>query len=154
MDFTAKIKQAMQDLDNGYNCAQSVFRQFCEEFGLSKDFGTRVSAGFGTGLKMARTCGALSGGVMAIGLMHGNTSEDCDAKENLNDLIIQFIAYFKEAYQTTDCRDLLGIDISKPGNRMKARESGVMDKMCPQCITTAIGIIQKIEENIDNQLNS
>ncbi len=51
-----------------YNCAQSVLLPFAQDAGLTEEQALRVSANFGSGMKMAATCGAITGGLMALGL--------------------------------------------------------------------------------------
>ena len=38
----------------GYNCAQSVFGAFCEDYGISFDTGVLLSGGFGGGFARRR----------------------------------------------------------------------------------------------------
>ena len=51
-----------------YNCAQSVAVPFAEAVGISEDTACRMAANFGGGMKMASTCGALTGALMVLGL--------------------------------------------------------------------------------------
>lgn len=147
MDYQQKKEQALKDLECGYNCAQSVLRQFSQEYGLQKELSTRIASGFGGGLRMAKTCGAVSGAIMTIGLMYGfENAEELARREKINRITIQFLDWFKQKFGTTECKDLLGIDVTLPGNRQIAEESGIMERMCPDCIGTAIDIISEIVE--------
>ena len=58
---------------NGYNCAQAVILGYCQGLGLDADSAVKVAAGFGGGMRMAGTCGALTGAFMAIGLKYAST---------------------------------------------------------------------------------
>jgi C_GCAxxG_C_C family probable redox protein len=141
-DFEKKKLRAVTDLSNGFNCAQAVFRQFSEDYGLPESISLKIASGFGGGLKMAKTCGAVSGAIMSLGLIYGyDNLEDLDKKDSMNGITLQFLNDFKNIFKTTDCKDLLGIDVSLPGNRQKAQESGVMARMCPDCVVTAIELI-------------
>ena len=51
-----------------YNCAQSVLLPFAETFGMSEDEVMRIAVHFGRGMKMGSVCGAVTGGLMALGL--------------------------------------------------------------------------------------
>ncbi len=54
------------------NCAQSVLIPFCEDFGLDSPTALRLADGFGGGIAgKGRTCGAVTGGIMALGLYFG-----------------------------------------------------------------------------------
>ena len=79
------------------NCAQAVLETFAAECGLSGEQAHNLGAHFGNGMKMGSTCGAITGGLMVIGLMGGG--EPCRK---------EFIDSMKRDHENmTDCRDLL-----------------------------------------------
>ena len=51
-----------------YNCAQSVVLPFAESLGISGEIALGFAEGFGGGMKRASVCGAITGGIMALGL--------------------------------------------------------------------------------------
>ena len=51
-----------------YNCAQSVLLPFAPDAGMSEEDAFRLAANFGGGMQMGGTCGAFTGGMMALGL--------------------------------------------------------------------------------------
>lgn len=51
-----------------YNCAQSVLLPFAPDAGLSEEAAYQVAANFGGGMKIGSVCGAITGGLMALGL--------------------------------------------------------------------------------------
>ena len=53
-----------------YNCAQSVLLPFAPDAGVTEETAYLLSANFGAGMKRASVCGAITGGLMALGL-HG-----------------------------------------------------------------------------------
>ena len=55
-----------------YNCAQAVFLPFAEEAGISEEQALGVAANFGAGMRRGATCGAITGGLMALGLLGRN----------------------------------------------------------------------------------
>lgn len=55
-----------------YNCAQSVLLPFAGAAGLSEETLYALSANFGAGMKMASVCGAITGGLMVLGLFGVN----------------------------------------------------------------------------------
>ena len=50
------------------NCAQSVVVPFAEAAGIPDETAMRFADGFGGGMKRASVCGAITGGIMALGL--------------------------------------------------------------------------------------
>ena len=56
-----KKELALEYHKRGYNCAQAVACAFCEEFGISEAEMYKIAEGFGLGMGMMDTCGALTG---------------------------------------------------------------------------------------------
>lgn len=52
-----------------YNCAQAVFAPFAERVGLSFEQACAVADGFGGGMRTGSVCGALTGALMALGVL-------------------------------------------------------------------------------------
>ena len=73
-------EKAMQRFGTGgLLCAETVLNTIAEEAGLQSAIIPKIATGFCSGL--ARTggmCGAVSGGIMALGLIYGRDSEDQD----------------------------------------------------------------------------
>ena len=51
-----------------YNCGQSVVIPFAKDAGLTEEQAMGVCANFGGGLKRASACGAITGGLVVLGL--------------------------------------------------------------------------------------
>ena len=93
----------------GYNCAQSVLTSCREYTGLDDQTALAVSAGLGGGCRCDEICGAVSGGVMALGLSNPFTdAKDLDAKERIATLAKSFTAAFRERFGCLRCAELKG----------------------------------------------
>lgn len=123
MDYSG---QAGAFFKQGYNCAQSVLMAFAETYGLPPEQAAQVAAGFGGGMGgLGRTCGAVSGGLMALGLARGFVIPgDKIAKDETYALARRFQARFTERFGVLDCKILLGADISTPEGLAQARAEG------------------------------
>ena len=94
------------------NCAQAVLCAFREETGINDETAMKIATGFAGGLKDLEACGAVTGAIMALGLIAGQTSDnDTTAKQKASDLTIEFNNRFKEKYGSIVCRDLKDRDI-------------------------------------------
>ena len=51
-----------------YNCAQAVVVPFAEEAGLSEQMAMAICSNFGRGMKRAAACGAITGGLVVLGM--------------------------------------------------------------------------------------
>ena len=63
-----RAKELRSGAVGNYNCAQAVLIPFAEELGMDASTAARLAQNFGTGMKMGSTCGAVTGGLMALGL--------------------------------------------------------------------------------------
>lgn len=66
--YLDRAKELRNDPSVHYNCAQAVLAAFGPGAGLSEADACRVAANFGSGMKMGETCGAVTGGLMVLGL--------------------------------------------------------------------------------------
>ncbi len=62
---------AVQKFLDGNSCSQAVLTQYCEMAGLEKTSALKIASGFGAGMQMGKTCGALSAAYMILGLLLG-----------------------------------------------------------------------------------
>lgn len=138
-------EQAGAFFQQGYNCAQAVLLAFAETYGLSPEQAAQTAAGFGGGMgRLGRTCGAVSGGLMVIGLAQGITAPgDRAAKEAVYALARQFQARFAGRFGSLDCKDLLGADISTPEGYAQARAEGRF-ALCTVFVQGAAAILTEI----------
>ncbi|MEX1376857.1 MAG: C-GCAxxG-C-C family protein [Eubacteriales bacterium] len=103
-----KAKLAMEYFSNpNTNCAQATFCAFCDEAKISKEMAMKIATGFGGGLRDKEACGAVTGAIMALGLILGQKDEnDLESKQLASDLTIEFNKKFKEKHGSIVCRDL------------------------------------------------
>jgi C_GCAxxG_C_C family probable redox protein len=125
-----------------FNCAQTVFSLYAEEMGLSEEIALKIASGFGGGMACAETCGAVTGSYMVIGMRHGFSVSDPQAKAATKQKILQFNERFREKHGSLICRELTGYDISTPEGSAAATESGVFTRKCPNFIKSACEILE------------
>lgn len=138
-----KARAAMARYDAGYNCAQSVLGAFAQELGLDSELAHKLSSCFGGGMRMGATCGALSGALMVIGLAMGYSEVNQTAKELTEQHCLSFIARWKEVIGDTNCKGILGLDVSIPEQRQKGRDEGVFARYCPNCIEQSVEMLEE-----------
>ncbi len=128
-----------------YNCAQAVFAALADEVGLDEETALRVAAAFGGGVgRSGLTCGAVTGAMLAIGLKHGRTRpEDEESRERTYRLVHQLVRRFRDRHGSIVCRELIGVDMSKPGWRELAKERNT-STLCNGFIRDAVGIAEEM----------
>ena len=116
-------EKAVGNFKTGYNCAQSVFLAFAEDFGFDKETALKLSSSFGGGMgRLREVCGAVSSMFAIAGLKEGYVSPDDDVLKAKHYEFIQNLAEkFKQKYGTIICRELLelpeGADSPIPSKR-------------------------------------
>lgn len=145
-NIMANPERAEDHFLNDFNCAQSVLSVFCEEMNLPEETGLKIACGFGGGMsRYSRTCGAVTGGIMAISLKHGRTrAEDSDAQEKTYAAVQEFVRRFEEINESSICRDLIDCDLNTPEGLNKAHESGITKTLCPKLVKSAVEILNDI----------
>lgn len=121
-------KRAEGLFDSGMFCAESVLQAVAEQAGMESPLIPRIATGFCSGL--ARTkgmCGAVSGGVMALGLLFGrdNAGVTVDATYVK---IREFLEAFKKQYGSDNCFEITGYDLGTEDGRLMFKESGTRDR--------------------------
>lgn len=90
-----------------YNCAQAVIAAYAAECGISEGKAYQLGAHFGGGMKMAATCGAITGALMVIGMLGGG-----------DDAYRRFMAAMKAGHDgLTNCGDLLKKNAGAGGSK-------------------------------------
>lgn len=141
--MTEAERNAREYLTSGYNCAQSVLKAVLEEKGMFFDEAMSLSSGFGGGIAgEGRTCGAVTGAIMAIGALNGLHGEDVvQAKKRTYEISSMLIERLKEKFKTTQCYELIGVDMKDPEAKKAARDRGVFSDQCSEFVATAVGIV-------------
>lgn len=85
----------------GNNCAQCVLKSCSGYTGLEDTTAEAVANGFGGGLRSGEICGAISGGVMAIGL-----AAEKKGLKKINPIITEYVNEFREKYGHVRCVEL------------------------------------------------
>ncbi len=108
-----------------YNCAQAVFIPFAEQKGITPETANAITQNFGAGMRMGQTCGAITGGLMALGLY--GLGEPSDSGE--------FFCRMKALHEgRTQCKELLAEEVKCPADKK------------PHCDTMVYEAVQAVEE--------
>ena len=141
----SKSQHAAERLKAGCNCAQSVLGEFADALGLDLDLADRVACGFGGGMGgTGGACGAVTGGVMTIGLVICDAeSGENPSMEKIDATVQAFVRQFEAEHGSTLCRDLLGCDVSSPEGLAEAQERGLFAERCPKLVGYAVDLLQR-----------
>ena len=106
-----RVQKAEELFKSGYNCSQSVIGAVCDDLGLDFDTAMKLSEGFGGGMgRMRLTCGAVSGMVMAVGMVMSRGNADGDTRAEVYAKVHELADKFSAENGTIICSQLLGLD--------------------------------------------
>jgi C_GCAxxG_C_C family probable redox protein len=142
------IDIALDQMFSGFNCSQAILSAFSQQFDLPVEMALRIAAPFGAGIgRMGRTCGAVSGAFMVIGLKYGNVwAEDQISKEKAYQVARLFAERFQARLGSLECRELLGYDLSKPEELQLIREMGLFQIRCPELVRASVEVLAELVE--------
>lgn len=97
--------------ESGYYCGESVLLAIAEGKGIESDFIPRIATGFCSGVaRTCGTCGAVSGGIMAISLFLGRDHKDESVVESYT-AVRKLLQMFERTFGSINCRQLIGCDL-------------------------------------------
>ncbi len=141
-----RSEQAKELFLTGYNCAQAVVLSFADDLKFSKELAQKMAAGFGGGMgKQQKTCGAITGAIMVLGILKGEKVNNNDelksqAYGSVNELTREFVA----EYHTTKCKDLIRCDLNTPEGSEKFKAENLMETVCAGCVQKSVQIVESI----------
>lgn len=132
--MSERTKKAVENHRKGYNCCQAVACALCDLTGIEETTMFKMTEGFGTGMGcMEATCGAISGAVTILGLMHSSANLNApDSKANTYRYTREVVKAFQEKNQAIRCKDLKGIETKQ------------VLRSCPGCVEDAAEILEKL----------
>ena len=138
---------ALEKFLSGYNCAQAVLFAFCDDLSLDKDTALRLACGFGAGMgRKQEVCGAVAGGILAIGLRHGRgEGQDRALTDATYGKVRELMSRFESRHGTCICRELLdGCDLNTPGGQQFFKENDLLNKTCAGCVRTVVEAVEDL----------
>ncbi len=138
--------QGRREFDSGLFCAESVLAVVAEKYGIQSDLIPGIATGLCSGMgRTCGTCGALTGGVLAINLLHGRKAADDSVERNYG-AVQELMHGFTELYGTTNCAELLGCDLGSDTGQSKFT-SQKLHKRCREFTGIAADFAIKLIED-------
>ena len=110
-DANLVAQRAVELFEEGYNCAQAVYAAFADQMGISEKQAALLASAMGGGLcRMRETCGAVTGGIMVLGVLKGYDDPKADDEKGaLYARGQRMLTPFKEKFGTFSCKELLDL---------------------------------------------
>lgn len=143
---SACAEEAISHFNEGYNCAQSVLLAMQKYWEVKNPLEPRVASAFGGGIgRRGSVCGALTGGVIAIGLRYGTNTPSSNAREQAYSMALGFYERFEKECGSVLCRDLIGYDLTNPEELEAARSADAFGQICVPFIRKAVEALIDME---------
>jgi C_GCAxxG_C_C family probable redox protein len=106
----------------------------------------RIASAFGGGVaRQGEVCGALTGGVMAVGLLHGrDRAEEEEAKTAAYALAAEFTWRFREVNGALHCRELIELDISTDEGLEAYHARNLGEERCTGIVRNAVRALMEV----------
>lgn len=138
-----KSQLAIENFKN-LNCAQSVLLTFAEDLKLDETTALRIALGFGGGMAMGETCGAVTGAYMVLGMKAQLTQKSLqEIKAETKAAVRKFNELFIAQNGSLVCKKLLGVDLSTPEGAALASEKNLFDTVCTKLVASAAEILEE-----------
>ncbi|XHR28686.1 MAG: C-GCAxxG-C-C family protein [Chthoniobacteraceae bacterium] len=139
---------AEEKLVSGYNCAQAVLYSMCDKVGMDAQTALKLATGFGGGIaRGGHVCGAVSGGIFALGLCLGRgENADKTATEYTYARVQELMATVQAKFGSCLCRDLLeGRDLNSPEDKASYQAADCLHKTCVPLVRA---VVEYVEERV------
>ncbi|MEW6667800.1 MAG: C-GCAxxG-C-C family protein [Thermodesulfobacteriota bacterium] len=117
---------------------------FGEAYGINPDIAFRLGRGFGAGMGLGNTCGALTGAFMILGLEVQDAKDEKEARTKTYDRVREFVRRFEAIHSTGRCSQLLGVDMATEAGRKEALERKLFKTVCPVFVHDAAVILAEM----------
>ena len=132
----------------GYNCAQSVLLTMFEHWNGENELIPKIATAFGGGIgRCGSVCGALTGGVMALGIKYGTNEHSLEKRLKAYELAQKFYKRFEKQHGSVLCRELIRYDLSVPEELEKARKARIFEEKCVNFVRKAVETLIELTEH-------
>ena len=132
--------------NEGYDCAQCILKAMSDKVDFDEDTALKTISCMGMGLLEGSICGALLGGLAVIGLKYGSSAPDSSSRGITIIKSAQFLMEFRKKYNGLTCPEIMGLDVRKDEDNLRAYKEGIYEHFCPKMASDIIEILNRIIE--------
>ena len=128
------------------NCAETALKSVCEYIGVDDKLVPRIATAFGGGMGGSQSvCGAVTGALMALGVMAGR--EPGGDQMRCKALAGKFMRDFTAAHGALTCMGLTGVDMKDPAQMAAFRApGGKHHTVCNGCVRWVCMYMARLKE--------
>jgi C_GCAxxG_C_C family probable redox protein len=145
MNPKERLDTAIRLFRENFNCSQAVFSVFSRTCDINEKDARRIASGFGSGMgALQKTCGAVTGGIMALGAANFDETNIADSRMLVYKLVRRLVIRFEAKHGTVECFPLLGADITNAKGLAAAREQNLFTIKCETYISDACAVLEEL----------
>ncbi len=138
------VEKTVDLFSTGLNCSQAMLTVFGEQYGLDAEMAANLGRPLGGGMgHLARTCGAVTAAVLVLGLAKDHQDEG-EARKVSHACVQDLFRRFEDLHGTTECKHLLGTDMSTEEGLKRVQEEKLVRKVCPPFVRDAASILAEL----------
>ena len=114
---------------------------------MPEETALKIASGLGAGMgRKEEVCGAVTGGILVLGIRHGRGSKDDRSAMELTYLKTrEFMDEFAKKHGTFICRRLLnGCELMTGEGQKYFKENDLLNKICTPCVQSVVEIIENM----------
>ena len=114
---------------------------------MTDETALKIACGFGAGMaRKEEVCGAITGGILVLGLRHGRGKNDDRSAMELTYLKTrELMDLFSKKQGTFICRNLLnGCDLTTEEGQKYFKENDLLINTCTPCVQSVAEILESI----------
>ncbi len=134
-------RQTFLDDANTYGCAETIFIVLKTAYGLPDSSDSAAAMALNGGMAYSGgPCGAISGAALAVGQLSAQRIADHNqAKRAARRITAKLMDDFERTHGSTDCRDLIGMDLRTDEGHRAFIESAIWRDRCMKQIEFVVG---------------
>jgi C_GCAxxG_C_C family probable redox protein len=126
-------------------CAESVLKALAEAHGVTSPLIPRIATPLCAGMGRAGgPCGALTGALLAIGVLRGRDEPDREAWLAAQSLALELTQRFTQRFGAMTCPDLLGVDLNTPEGQKTFAAQEMKQKKCREYVLGAVELVEAV----------
>ena len=138
-------ENALKLFTEGNSCSQSILGAYGHRVGLDQAMASKMGSGLGGGIgRKQYICGAINAGAIILGLKYSTGIEgDADSKNKVSEIVYKFTSECEKVLGSSQCFELLKVDLLNPIEKNAAKESGHLDRICNNAVVQTGMILEK-----------
>jgi C_GCAxxG_C_C family probable redox protein len=141
-----EITNRARELFTKSNCSQAVLAVYGPSLGVDESSCLRTASCFGAGMgRLGKTCGALTGGLIVLGLRHGKEMQDDPqaGRDSVYARVQKLVAEFEAKHGSSECRALTGCDMTTVEGRASFAARGLHVGLCTELVVSVVEMLKE-----------